>query len=157
MRHQLSSDSTLVNQSRHDVLPFRIFFLSLIVFSSPTTPTLPVKARYGCAKANMPDAPSDDEWDISKSLLPARDVHSDDLSGDDHNRDHDHAPNETKASHDDIGAYLDVNGDDEAFIATQQSASNRKASNLKGRSVKKGGGFQAMGGFLRVFFMRCIP
>ena len=36
-------------------------------------------------------------------------------------------------------------GDDEAFIALQQAASYRKASNLKGKTVKKGGGFQAMG------------
>lgn len=36
-------------------------------------------------------------------------------------------------------------GGDEAFIALQQAASYRKASNLKGRTVKKGGGFQAMG------------
>lgn len=35
--------------------------------------------------------------------------------------------------------------DDEAFIAAQQQSANRKASNLKGRTVKKGGGFQAMG------------
>ncbi|KAJ5184109.1 ATP-dependent RNA helicase dbp10 [Penicillium capsulatum] len=35
--------------------------------------------------------------------------------------------------------------DDEAFIATQQASANRKASNIKGRTVKKGGGFQAMG------------
>lgn len=35
--------------------------------------------------------------------------------------------------------------DDEAFIAEIQAVSNRKASNLKGRTVKKGGGFQAMG------------
>ncbi|KAH6607595.1 atp-dependent rna helicase dbp10 [Trichoderma cornu-damae] len=35
--------------------------------------------------------------------------------------------------------------DDEAFIALRQAASYRKASNLKGRTVKKGGGFQAMG------------
>ncbi|KAJ5920769.1 ATP-dependent RNA helicase dbp10 [Penicillium verhagenii] len=34
---------------------------------------------------------------------------------------------------------------DEAFIANQQASANRKASNLKGRTVKKGGGFQAMG------------
>ncbi|KAJ9663655.1 ATP-dependent RNA helicase dbp10 [Neophaeococcomyces mojaviensis] len=34
---------------------------------------------------------------------------------------------------------------DAAIIAQQQAASNRKASNLKGRTVKKGGGFQAMG------------
>ena len=35
--------------------------------------------------------------------------------------------------------------DDEAAIAQQQTAANRKASNLKGRTVKKGGGFQALG------------
>lgn len=35
--------------------------------------------------------------------------------------------------------------DDEAFIAAQQAASNRKASNLKGRTVKKGGAFQSIG------------
>jgi ATP-dependent RNA helicase DDX54/DBP10 len=41
--------------------------------------------------------------------------------------------------------------DDATFIALQQAASNRKASNVKGRSVKKGGGFQAMGTFF--FFL----
>ncbi|SLM40269.1 atp-dependent rna helicase dbp10 [Lasallia pustulata] len=35
--------------------------------------------------------------------------------------------------------------EDEGFIAAAQAASNRKASNLKGRTVKKGGGFQALG------------
>ena len=35
--------------------------------------------------------------------------------------------------------------DDADFIAEAQATSNRKASNIKGRSVKKGGGFQAMG------------
>lgn len=35
--------------------------------------------------------------------------------------------------------------DDEGYIADTQAAANRKTSNLKGRSVKKGGGFQAMG------------
>jgi ATP-dependent RNA helicase DDX54/DBP10 len=39
----------------------------------------------------------------------------------------------------------DDGSDDEAFIAARQAASNRKASNLKGKTVKKGGGFQAMG------------
>ncbi|KAF7133722.1 hypothetical protein CNMCM5793_005076 [Aspergillus hiratsukae] len=42
----------------------------------------------------------------------------------------------------------DVNEDDDddaAFIAEKQTSANRKASNLKGRTVKKGGGFQAMG------------
>lgn len=35
--------------------------------------------------------------------------------------------------------------DEEAFIASHQASANRKAANLKGRTVKKGGGFQAMG------------
>ncbi|AEO66812.1 uncharacterized protein THITE_2115255 [Thermothielavioides terrestris NRRL 8126] len=39
----------------------------------------------------------------------------------------------------------DDGGDDEDFIARQQRSSNRKASNLQGKTVKKGGGFQAMG------------
>lgn len=38
-----------------------------------------------------------------------------------------------------------VNNDDEAFIALQQAAAFRKNANLKGKTVKKGGGFQAMG------------
>lgn len=48
----------------------------------------------------------------------------------------------------DLGINLDIGSDDgsddEAFIAAKQAASNRKASNL-GKSIKKGGGFQAMG------------
>ncbi|MCJ1416089.1 ATP-dependent RNA helicase dbp10 [Xylographa parallela] len=40
---------------------------------------------------------------------------------------------------------LESGSDDADFIAATQAASNRKASNVKGRSVKKGGGFQAMG------------
>jgi ATP-dependent RNA helicase DDX54/DBP10 len=35
--------------------------------------------------------------------------------------------------------------DDEAIIAERQAASNRKTTNLKGRTVKKGGAFQALG------------
>lgn len=48
---------------------------------------------------------------------------------------------------DDLGVNLedDDSDGDEAFIAATQAASNRKSSNLKGKSVKKGGGFQAMG------------
>jgi ATP-dependent RNA helicase DDX54/DBP10 len=51
----------------------------------------------------------------------------------------------------DAGGILDDDGDnddadgDEAFIALKQAASFRKNSNVKGKSVKKGGGFQAMG------------
>lgn len=51
----------------------------------------------------------------------------------------------------DAGGILDAgedgeeDDDDEAFIALKQAASFRKNSNVKGNSVKKGGGFQAMG------------
>lgn len=39
----------------------------------------------------------------------------------------------------------DHSSDDAGFIADAQAASNRKSTNLKGKTVKKGGGFQAMG------------
>ena len=39
----------------------------------------------------------------------------------------------------------DGNDQDAAFIASLQTASNRKSSALKGRSVKRGGAFQSMG------------
>ncbi|KAB5523958.1 P-loop containing nucleoside triphosphate hydrolase protein [Coniochaeta sp. 2T2.1] len=52
----------------------------------------------------------------------------------------------------DFDGFLNAGGDsdgddggDAAFIALQQAASFRKSSNLKGKTVKKGGGFQAMG------------
>ena len=43
--------------------------------------------------------------------------------------------------------FLGVDDDDgdAAFIASKQASANRKSANLKGRTVKKGGGFQAMG------------
>jgi len=85
-------------------------------------------------------AASENEFDITKSLF------KDDDAGDD---------NFTAPSSKDIGAWdaggiLDLGQEsdgegDGAFIAAQQAASNRKASNLKGKTVKKGGGFQAMG------------
>ncbi|KAK8080694.1 ATP-dependent RNA helicase DBP10 [Apiospora hydei] len=43
------------------------------------------------------------------------------------------------------GQGYDDDDGDEAFIALTQAASFRKTGNLKGKSVKKGGGFQAMG------------
>lgn len=43
------------------------------------------------------------------------------------------------------GRGQDDDDGDEAFIALKQAASFRKSANLKGRTVKKGGGFQAMG------------
>ena len=86
-------------------------------------------------------AASENEFDITKSLF------QDEVDGDDEN----FAFSSSKDVRTlDAGGILDLglesDGDgDEAFIAAQQAASNRKASNLKGKSVKKGGGFQAMG------------
>ncbi|OTA63639.1 ATP-dependent RNA helicase DBP10 [Hypoxylon sp. EC38] len=58
--------------------------------------------------------------------------------------------NKKNVAQDDLGFdFLDGGDggedDDEAFIALKQAASFRKAGNVKGKSVKKGGGFQAMG------------
>ena len=80
-------------------------------------------------RASSP-ALSENEFDISNALL----------GGDIGDNDSGH--------HGHLGLDLDIGGDgsdDETFIAAQQAASNRKASNLKGKTVKKGGGFQAMG------------
>ncbi|KAK4039115.1 P-loop containing nucleoside triphosphate hydrolase protein [Parachaetomium inaequale] len=84
-------------------------------------------------------AMSENEVDIAGSLF-ANDAGSD----------NDDIPVNKKPADLDFGDLLN-NGDsddadgDEAFIAMQQRRSNRKSSNLQGKSVKKGGGFQAMG------------
>lgn len=90
-------------------------------------------------RASSP-AVSENEFDITKSLF------QDDVDGDGE----DFAPSSGNDAGWDAGGILDLgvesDGDgDEAFIAAQQAASNRKNSNLKGKSVKKGGGFQSMG------------
>lgn len=91
-------------------------------------------------RASSP-AVSENEFDITKSLF------QDDVDGDDE----DFAlPSSTDVGTLDAGGILDLglesDGDGDAeFIAAQQAASNRKNSNVKGKSVKKGGGFQSMG------------
>lgn len=91
-------------------------------------------------RASSP-AVSENEFDITRSLF------KDDVEGDDD----DFAFPATKAVGTlDAGGILDLevgsDGDGDAeFIAAQQAASNRKNSNVKGKSVKKGGGFQSMG------------
>jgi ATP-dependent RNA helicase DDX54/DBP10 len=84
-------------------------------------------------------AVSENDFDITKSLF------KDDVAADD-----DFTATSANAETLDAGEILDLGlesdgEDDGAFIAAQQAASNRKASNIKGKSVKKGGGFQAMG------------
>lgn len=75
---------------------------------------------------------SETAFDISNALFPGDDFDGGNALGDGN----------------ELGVDLDIGGDgsdDEAFIAARQAASNRKSSNVKGKSVKKGGGFQAMG------------
>ncbi|KAG8425139.1 ATP-dependent RNA helicase dbp10 [Metarhizium acridum] len=81
-------------------------------------------------------AASEPELDILDSLYPGEDADSNQNLPSDKDVDFDDILNDPEGAED---------GGDEAFIALQQAASYRKASNLKGRTVKKGGGFQAMG------------
>lgn len=80
--------------------------------------------------------PSDGEIDIFGSLYPGDGEDENDANDGGADFDFDGLLNAPEPGNDD---------NDEAFIALQQAASFRKASNLKGRTVKKGGGFQAMG------------
>lgn len=82
---------------------------------------------------------SENEFDIGKSLFGQEPGSDDEATS---------QSNHTRQRV--LGQSLNVlahesDSDDAAIIAAQQVASNRKASNLKGRTVKKGGGFQAMG------------
>lgn len=43
--------------------------------------------------------------------------------------------------------------DDEAFIALKQAAAFRKNTNMKGTTLKKGGGFQSMGNGVSPLFL----
>ncbi|RAL65733.1 hypothetical protein DID88_005401 [Monilinia fructigena] len=84
---------------------------------------------------------SENEFDITKSLF------NDDIDGDDDDFGNITTKNVEPLDANgilDLGLESDGDGDG-AFISAQQAAANRKASNLKGQSVKKGGGFQAMG------------
>lgn len=102
--------------------------------------------KIGCLLVKMPHrapspAASVTEVDISKALFD-----DDDSSGSENAADAQHP--DRKARMLAVGSIPDLedsSSDDEGFIAETQAATNRKAANLKGRSVKKGGAFQAMG------------
>ncbi|KAJ9604265.1 ATP-dependent RNA helicase dbp10 [Cladophialophora chaetospira] len=77
-------------------------------------------------------ARSENEFDIGSALFGGNDDRSD--------------KKDDGAQDDNLDVMAEDSGvDDEAIIAAQQAASNRKGANLKGRTVKKGGGFQVMG------------
>lgn len=86
---------------------------------------------------------SENEVDIGASLFGA-DLESGESDVDDIPKKSAKKEKEVQNGYTDL-LHGDSESDDEAIIAAQQSASNRKASSLKGRTVKKGGGFQAMG------------
>ncbi|KAK5246334.1 ATP-dependent RNA helicase dbp10 [Exophiala xenobiotica] len=82
-------------------------------------------------------ARSENEFDIGSALFGGDDVESSGILLDKQNGD---------LQNGDLDVMAEGSGsDDEAIIAAQQAASNRKSSNLKGRTVKKGGAFQSMG------------
>lgn len=96
---------------------------------------------------NMPHralspAASENEVDISHALLTGDPVSGSEDGGDTQHPDR-KARMEAGEGMPDLA--LESGSDDALFIAATQAASNRKTSNVKGRSVKKGGGFQAMG------------
>jgi ATP-dependent RNA helicase DDX54/DBP10 len=82
-------------------------------------------------------AESEVEFDITKSLFE-----------NDSDSDAGPKPPKKKNQKPDTNQDLDFLNEDDgdaAFIANSQASANRKGANLKGRTVKKGGGFQAMG------------
>ena len=85
-------------------------------------------------------AQSENEVDISRSLFD-----NGSTSGSDNEASSLHP--DRKARMGEVDAMFDnqSESDDADFIAEKQAASNRKASKLKGKKQKKGGGFQAMG------------
>ncbi|KAJ5559149.1 hypothetical protein N7535_008987 [Penicillium sp. DV-2018c] len=88
-------------------------------------------------RADSPEE-SENEFDITTALL------ENDSDSDDSGK----PPFKKKLQKPDTNQDLDFLNEDDgdaAFIANTQASANRKAANLKGRTVKKGGGFQAMG------------
>ena len=95
--------------------------------------------------------PSEHEIDILGSLVDDRDGDDGQFKGPKKSNDFDlDFGNILKAGGDDG----DSEDDDDAFIASSLRSSNRKNTNLQGKTVKKGGGFQAMGTF---FCFSCPP
>ncbi|KAI5307327.1 hypothetical protein KEM56_007594 [Ascosphaera pollenicola] len=93
-------------------------------------------------------AMSENEFDISKALLNDQDASDFEI---DEPKPRKKSKKDDSLNFDlldavDVAAREEEEADDDAtFIAATQAQANRKATNLKGRTVKKGGGFQAMG------------
>ena len=88
--------------------------------------------------------PSVNEVDIGGALFEDGDVGNDSVSEIEGNGAS--AAKELNVTNSSLDVMAEESGvDDEDIIAQQQHIANRKGANLKGRTVKKGGGFQAMG------------
>ena len=85
-------------------------------------------------RAVMDYSDSEADRDIADDLV----VSDDNKSG--RSREKETTPHRNGAHHD-----AESEDDFDGFIATLQSASNRRAANMKGTGLKKGGGFQSMG------------
>ena len=102
-------------------------------------------ASLAASKLKMPHrapspAQSENEVDISRSLFD-----NGGISGSEDEASTLHPDRKAKMGEAETMFDDESESDDADFIADKQAASNRKASNFKGKSVKKGGGFQAMG------------
>jgi ATP-dependent RNA helicase DDX54/DBP10 len=84
-------------------------------------------------------AESENEFDITSALF------QNDSDSDDGAKPQTKQKNQKPAPQQDLDFLGSDDDGDAAFIAGQQASANRKGSSLKGRTVKKGGGFQAMG------------
>ena len=103
------------------------------------------KICYCYSQPEMPHrapspAQSENEVDISRSLFD-----NGSISGSDNEASSLHPDRKARMGEADTIFDNESESDDADFIAEKQAASNRKASKLKGKNVKKGGGFQAMG------------
>jgi ATP-dependent RNA helicase DDX54/DBP10 len=93
------------------------------------------------ARAASP-AQSENDFDISTALLGEGDALNEIPRGELKSQEAAFAKAQKPTA---LDIFEDDESDDEAFIDGQQAAANRKNSNLKGTTLKKGGGFQAMG------------
>ncbi|KAL3454327.1 P-loop containing nucleoside triphosphate hydrolase protein [Aspergillus insuetus] len=87
---------------------------------------------------------SENDFDITSALFK-HDSDSEPEQKTTSSKKHKAPPQPQNLTLDFLGDAGDSDEDDAAFIASQQTSANRKSGNLKGRTVKKGGGFQAMG------------
>lgn len=103
-----------------------------------------IRAIITMRPRSVSPAASENEFDIANALFGGSDAESDNEKKDGRFKENKDriVKRQTKEI---LGGFDSGDSDDDIFIAGQQQKANRKNENLKGRTVKKGGGFQAMG------------